>query len=159
MVIKSSLSMVRYLLLALLAIGCSPCREVMTSQRDSLSVELRTRYVTAIDTLHFEIPRLSERVVVRSDSSLLESDFARSEAILRPNGELYHTLETTPHSIEQRHIYTHEVRDSIVYRDRVEVRTIEVERKLSWWQRLQIKGFWTCAALILGGVLIRRLLG
>ena len=42
------------------------------------------------------------------------------------------------------------VRDSIVFRDRVQIQTVEVEKKLNWWQQLKLKagGLFIIIALI-----------
>lgn len=71
-------------------------------------------------------------------------------------GSLSHSLEN---KTDDREIPTQrpiEYRDSIVYRDReVEVeKIVEVERKLTWWQQTQIRGFWVTIIIIL--VLLRK---
>ena len=52
---------------------------------------------------------------------------------------MHHSLQTKPVrepvSVESKEI----VRDSIVYRDRIQTRTVEVEKKLTWWQSLKLK--------------------
>ena len=42
---------------------------------------------------------------------------------------------TEPVSVEKQIVY----RDSLVYADRIVTRTVEVEKKLSWWQALKMK--------------------
>ena len=55
------------------------------------------------------------------------------------DGVLHHSLETKPArepvSVEKQIVY----RDSLVYRDRIVTETVEVEKKLSWWQSLKLK--------------------
>ncbi len=151
--------MIKHLtILALLVVGCSPRIQTTSSVRDSVSLEIRHRIVAIHDTVHIEIPMISEQITTRGDSSILTNQYATSEAIIRPNGELYHTLETTPQRIATEHTAEVMVRDSIIYRDHTEIRSVEVERELTWWQRIQIKGFWCFAILIACGVIARRFL-
>lgn len=55
------------------------------------------------------------------------------------DGVLHHSLETKPArepvSVEKQIVY----RDSLVYRDRIVTQTVEVEKKLSWWESLKLK--------------------
>ncbi|MFI3283259.1 MAG: hypothetical protein SNG10_07100 [Rikenellaceae bacterium] len=156
----SLMVMFRLLLLMLfLATGCSPCREVALTRRDSVSIESRSRQVEIVDTLFAQIFPVEDRVTERSDSSYLENRYARSEAIILHSGELYHTLESIPQLIEVEYRKSVEVRDSVIYRDRSEVKVVEVERKLSWWQMLQIRGFWALVSLLGGGIVVRKILG
>lgn len=54
-------------------------------------------------------------------------------------GVLTHSLETKPVrepvSVEKQIVY----RDSLVFRDKVQTVTVEVEKKLTWWQTLQMR--------------------
>ncbi len=36
----------------------------------------------------------------------------------------------------------------MIYRDRVNTDIVEVERKLTWWQQTQMKGFWIVLAVL-----------
>ncbi len=152
--------MVKVVIPILLMVGvvsCSPCRQAISSQRDSVSIELRPRSVIIRDTVYFDIPEIKEMAISLEDSSLLVNTYARSEAIIRPNGELFHTLESLPHTFEAERELHVEVRDSVVYRNYTEIRTVEVERQLSWWQELQIRGFWALTALLSGGLVVRKI--
>ena len=65
-------------------------------------------------------------------------------------GVLHHSLQTKPIrepvSVESKET----VRDSIVYRDRIQTKTVEVEKKLTWWQSLKMKtGGVTLLAIVL----------
>ena len=125
--------------------SCSAQRKLATStdSRDSVRVEtvVRTEYVR--DTVEVEIP--VERVMqIVEDSSHLETILAVSDAFLRSDGTLYHTLENKagkrPVEVRKEIVY----KDSIVYRDRAvrETEIKETPRELTWWQKVRIKGFW-----------------
>lgn len=131
-----------FILLLVAMTSCCPCRHLTTSTRDSVRVEtvIRTEYIP--DTVFVEIPVERERQTVRDTTSHLETSYAVSDARIEPDGALFHSLENKPQNrpvpIEKEVVY----RDSIVYRDRADTKIVEVERKLTWWQQTQIKGFW-----------------
>lgn len=128
--------------------ACCPCRHIATSTSDSLHVktEVRTEYVH--DTVFVEVPVEKDRQTVRDSTSHLETSFAVSDARINSDGSLFHSLENKPQErpvpIEKEVIY----RDSIVYRDRVNKEIVEVERRLTWWQQTQMKGFWALLIIV-----------
>ena len=105
---------------------------------DSTRVEVRTETVTVHDTAYVELPVIVERVKTMDTTSTLENSFAKSEATVS-KGILHHSLETKPAKLPVRVEHQIVYRDSLVYRDRIATQTVEVERKLSWWQRLKMK--------------------
>ena len=148
------------LLIIILAImtACCPCKHLTTSTgtRDSLHIEIKYRTIWIPDTVRVRLPAERTEQTVRQDSSHLETSAAVSDARINPDGSLTHSLEKKQEDQEiptQRPI---EYRDSIVYRDReVEVeKIVEVERKLTWWQQTQIRGFWVAIIVIV--VLLRK---
>ena len=132
----------------ILAVGCCPCRHLMTSTQDSVRVEtiIRTEHIP--DTVFIEIPVESERQTVRDTTSHLETSFAVSDARITSDGALFHSLENKPQKkpilTEKEIIY----RDSIVYRDKIVEKSVPVKRELSKWQKFQIKGFWIMSAIL-----------
>ena len=141
--------MKRFLPLALLlaASACSTVRQLPST--DSTKVEVRTETVTVHDTAYVELPVIIEKVATLDTASTLENKFARSEAIVSA-GILSHSLETKPVQlpvqVETKVVY----KDSLVFRDRVQTQTVEVEKKLNWWQNLKLKagGLFILIALI-----------
>ena len=129
---KSSIS----LLLALGVVACGTVRPV--TGVDSTKVEVHTETVIQHDTAYVELPVIVEKVATLDTTSTLENTYARSEAVVTA-GILRHSLETKPVSIpvkvETKTVY----RDSLVFRDRVQTQTVEVEKKLNWWQKLKLK--------------------
>ena len=140
---KSSIS----LLLALGVVACGTVRPV--TGVDSTKVEVHTETVIQHDTAYVELPVIVEKVATLDTTSTLENTYAKSEAIVTA-GILRHSLETKPVSIpvkvETKTVY----RDSLVFRDRVQTQTVEVEKKLNWWQKLKLKagGFFLILTLI-----------
>ena len=129
---KSSIS----LLLALGVVACGTVRPV--TGVDSTKVEVHTETVIQHDTAYVELPVIVEKVATLDTTSTLENTYAKSEAVVTA-GILHHSLETKPVSIpvkvETKTVY----RDSLVFRDRVQTLTVEVEKKLNWWQKLKLK--------------------
>ena len=129
---KSSIS----LLLALGVVACGTVRPV--TGVDSTKVEVHTETVIEHDTAYVELPVIVEKVATLDTTSTLENTYAKSEAVVTA-GILRHSLETKPVSIpvkvETKTVY----RDSLVFRDRVQTQTVEVEKKLNWWQNLKLK--------------------
>ena len=136
-------------LIVMLLASCRTHRQLATDSRDSVRVEtvVRTEYVR--DTVEIEIP-VERTVQIAEDSSHLETVLAVSDAFLRADGRLYHTLENKggKRPVEVRKEVV--CRDSIVYRDRVvtKAEVKEVPRSLTWWQKVQMKGFWLLFALL-----------
>ena len=129
---KSSIS----LLLALGVVACGTVRPV--TGVDSTKVEVHTENIIQHDTAYVELPVIVEKVATLDTTSTLENTYAKSEAVVTA-GILHHSLETKPVSIpvkvETKTVY----RDSLVFRDRVLTQTVEVEKKLNWWQNLKLK--------------------
>ena len=125
------------LLLSLLAASaCSTVRPLPTT--DSTKVEVRYETKTVHDTAFVELPVIVERVATLDTASVLENKYAKSAASVS-GGVLTHSLETKPVrepvAVEKQIVY----RDSLVFRDRVQTVTVEVEKKLTWWQTIQMR--------------------
>ena len=135
------------LLLLFAASACSTVRQLPTVT-DSTKVEVRVVEKIVRDTAWIELPVIIEMRATLDTASVLENKYAKSEAQVS-NGVLTHSLATKPVrepvSIEYKEI----VRDSIVFRDRIQTRTVEVEKKLTWWQKTRMNlGYVTLAALL-----------
>ena len=125
--------------LALLgASSCGAARQVSPSVTDSTRVEVHTVTETVHDTAYVELPIIVERIVTRDTTSTLENLYAKSDATVQ-DGFLHHSLETKPvrHpvQVETKIVY----RDSIIFRDRIQTQTVEVERQLTKWQAFKMR--------------------
>lgn len=123
-------------LLALLsASSCGAPRSLPVT--DSARVEVRVEREIVTDTAYIKLPVFVERVATLDTASVLENDFARSEAVVE-GSVLRHSLETkpipVPVEVNTKTVY----RDSLVYRDRVQTVEVEVEKPLSLWQRAKM---------------------
>ena len=124
------------LLLLLTASACSTVRQLPST--DSTKVEVRYETKTVHDTAYVELPVIVETVATLDTASVLENKYAKSAASVS-GGVLTHSLETKPVrepvAVEKQIVY----RDSLVYRDKVQTVTVEVEKKLTWWQSFKMK--------------------
>ncbi len=129
----------KYYLPLLLLLTASACSTVRTLPvQDSTRVEVRYETKTVHDTAYVELPVIVEKVATLDTASVLENKYAKSAASVS-DGVLTHSLETKPVrepvAVEKQIVY----RDSLVYRDKVQTVTIEVEKKLTWWQSFKMK--------------------
>lgn len=124
------------LLLLLIASACSTVRQLPST--DSTKVEVRYETKTVHDTAYVELPVIVETVATLDTASVLENKYAKSAASVS-DGVLTHSLETKPVrepvAVEKQIVY----RDSLVYRDKVQTVTVEVEKKLTAWQTIQMR--------------------
>ena len=126
------------LLLSLLVSGCCALRQIAPSVTDSTRVEVRTETKFIHDTAWVELPAIVERIATPDTTSTLENTYAKSEATVTA-GILRHSLETKPAKVPVEVKTQIVYRDSLVYKDRIETKTVEVERQLSWWQQTKMK--------------------
>ena len=134
------------LLFTLLLTACGVARPVLES--DNTKVEVKVVEKIVKDTAWFEVPVIVEKVATLDTASVLENKYAKSEAVVT-GGVLHHSLQTKPVrepvSVESKET----MRDSIVYRDRIQTRTVEVEKKLTGWQQAKMKVGGVCFILII----------
>lgn len=155
------------LAVALLLAGCSPCKHIVANQeqrQDSTHTEVVTKTYFVTDTVFVKIPAQTAERTTADSVSQLENDYATSEARINADGTLYHDLKTKPQDIPKEVQTPVERKDSIVYRYRYRdvVKTVEVERELTWWQKTQMYGFWVAMATLLAYICIanrKRIIG
>ncbi len=146
------------IIIAILLASCGSTQRLLSpnpSIKDSTRVETKVVTVFIKDTVTITVPEHTLKTATRDSSSHLETDYAVSDASIDSSGTLHHTLANKAGSVpvpaETKVIY----RDSIVFRDRkVEVPTpypieVKVPRDLTFWQQMQMKGFWAMLILLL----------
>lgn len=134
--------------------SCSP--KVFPVQRDTVT-QVRTEIVERLvrDTVEVTLPQDSVYVQTRDTTSVLRIRAAVSEATVS-GGILAHSLYSNPdYKPEIEVVYKDRVeyRDTTIYASNTEV--IEVERKLSGWQRAMMSGGY----VLLGAVVLLVILG
>ena len=128
--------------------SCGAAKHAAPERSDSTRVEVRTITQTVHDTAYIELPVYIARNVTKDTTSTPENPYAKSEASIT-DGLLSHSLQTKPTrqpvKIEKEIVY----RDSIVFRDRTETVTVEVEKELTKWQAFKMKTGGTTLAILI----------
>ena len=134
------------LLFALCLSACGVVRPVLES--DNTKVEVKVVEKIVKDTAWLELPVIIEKVATLDTASTLENKYAKSEASVS-GGVLHHSLSTKPVKEPVEVQIKEIVRDSIIFRDRIQPQTIEVEKKLTPWQQAKMKVGGVCFILII----------
>lgn len=133
--------------------SCRTGRQVVVVEgKDSIRIEERLRYVPVVDTFFMEVPAQSAERTTVDSTSHLENDYAVSEARIMADGSLFHTLETKPRTDTLAREVGVQVRDSIVYREKVVPQVVSVEKELNWFAQLRLWLGNVMLALIVGAV-------
>ena len=130
-----------------LCVACSVARQAAPSEK--IITETRIETVFQTDTVFLEVPKFVEKIVTADTVSVLENEYAKSEASVS-DGLLAHSLETKPIQqpveVQTKIVY----RDSVVFKDVVVYETVEVEKELTGWQTFKMKmGGWFLGILII----------
>ena len=137
--------------------SCRTGRQVVVVEgKDSIRIEERVREIKVTDTLFVEVPMQKESTTVRVPMSHLENDYAISDARIMADGSLYHSLETKPRTDTLTQELSVQAKDSIIYREKVVPKIVPVEKGLSDWQKIQIRGFWIFLILTSVYIIIRK---
>lgn len=131
--------------------SCSPRVITVVQQKDSVRVEVRDSLIYLHDTVTVQLPAEKESVITAEQSSHLENKFSRSHASVDTLGLLHHSLESKPQVAVPVDIQYH-VRDSIVYMEKEVEVPLEVEKKLTVWQRFRLKWFTPVCLLLLAAL-------
>ena len=145
------------MVLPVLFLSCRTGRQVVVVEaRDSVRVEERVREIKVTDTLFVEVPAQSAERTTTDSTSHLGNDYAVSDARLMIDGSLYHSLETKPRTDTLTQELSVQAKDSIIYREKVIPQVVTVEKELSDWQKIQIRGFWIFLILTSVYIIIRK---
>ena len=125
------------LALCLMLVGCKSVQYVPIETIDSTSVDVREITIIELDTIYYEIPSQTAERVTKDTTSRLETDFAISYAKILDDGSLFHSLKNKPQSIPKEVEKKSTRKDSTFTRWEIKEVPIEVEKELSWWQKLK----------------------
>ena len=134
------------ILLSAVCVACATSRQAAPSE--NILVETRIETVYKTDTVYLEVPKIVEKIVTADTVSVLENEYAKSEASVS-EGLLAHSLETKPVKqpveVQTQVVY----RDSVIVKDNVIVQTVEVEKPLTGWQSFKMAmGGWMLGIII-----------
>ena len=153
--IPAMIAVTIFVFIAIVMLLFSSCRTgkvVVVEARDSVRVEERVREIKVIDTLFVEVPPQSAERTTADSTSHLENDYALSDARILADGSLFHSLETKPRTDTLAREVGVQVRDSIVYREKVVPQVVSVEKELNWFVQLRLWLGNLMLALIAGAV-------
>lgn len=142
------------LLLCALLGSCKSQKKLINEkeQKDSVRVDVRYQTIIVPDTVYVEIPPHIAESTTADSTSHLENGYSTSDARINPDGTLFHKLATKPQKKPVEVYKKIEHRDSIVYVEKSNTETgqqiVEVERKLSWWEKTRIYGFYLLASML-----------
>lgn len=141
--------------IALLAIcgliaACATPKVVQDYQRDSVVVIVKDSLVLKDSVVLVEIPTERERLVVAAtDTSVLETSVARSEAFVA-DGKLHHTLTNKDALLPVKITIPEKVHTELREKALVHREVVEVEKELSRWQNfIQMLGYGVLIACVL----------
>ena len=134
------------ILLSAVCVACATSRQAAPSEKILVETRIETVYKT--DTVYLEVPKIVEKIVTADTISVLENDYAKSEASVS-EGLLAHSLETKPVKqpveVQTQVVY----RDSVIIKDNVIIQTVEVEKELTGWQSFKMAmGGWMLGIII-----------
>ena len=134
------------ILLSAVCVACATSRQAAPSEKILVETRIETVYKT--DTVYLEVPKIVEKIVTADTVSVLENEYAKSEASVS-EGLLAHSLETKPVNqpveVQTQVVY----RDSVIVKDNVIVQTVEVEKPLTGWQSFKMAmGGWMLGLII-----------
>ena len=134
------------ILLSAVCVACATSRQATPSEKILVETRIETVYKT--DTVYLEVPKIVEKIVTADTVSVLENEYAKSEASVS-EGLLAHSLETKPVKqpveVQTQVVY----RDSLIVKDNVIVQTVEVEKPLTGWQSFKMAmGGWMLGIII-----------
>ena len=134
------------ILLSAVCVACATSRQAAPSEKILVETRIETVYKT--DTVYLEVPKIVEKIVTADTVSVLENEYAKSEASVS-EGLLAHSLETKPVKqpveVQTQVVY----RDSVIVKDNVIVQTVEVEKPLTGWQSFKMAiGGWMLGIII-----------
>jgi hypothetical protein len=138
-------------LFAIISTGLTACRstekateylqEPVVLNQES---QAETVHDVRIDTAFIYVPAQSAERDTPCDSSHLETDYAESDAVIRPDGTLHHTLRNKP---DNHPVAVASSRDTIRLKVKEEVPVPypvkeEVERSFTLWEQVRLKTWW-----------------
>lgn len=136
---------------ALLLSGCKAAQCVIAEEHEKIRIVTHTELIPVLAT--FKVPAASVERLVKDSSSHLETDFAKSDARINPDGSLYHSLENKEQTIPQEVEVEIEYRDTTIYKEKTV--PVPVEKELTKGQKFRLNGFWVLLTLVLVGMVFK----
>jgi hypothetical protein len=124
------------------------CKTIYVPLSVTDSTYIHRRDSIVFDTIKISVPAEEKsEIVVKTDTSILQTSLAISEAYITENGSLFHLLKNK--SEEKLKVPINYVTSAVTTNKmRIEPRVVEVEKKLTRWQELKMRvGGWAMVAI------------
>lgn len=124
------------------------CKTIYVPLSVTDSTYIHRRDSIVFDTIKVSVPAEDKsESVVKTDTSILQTSLAISEAYITEDGRLFHFLRNK--NEKKLKVPVHYVTSAITNnRIRIEPRVVEVEKKLTRWQELKMRvGGWAMVAI------------
>lgn len=140
-----------------------PAEPITLNNSDSVTTETIVKTVYVPIRVEVPVPQQSVVNISEADTSHIETDVAESDAWIRPDGSLYHTLQNKDVSLSAETYLPETTTNSnkaIIKEREVAVPKpypVYVEKSLSKWVQFKLSAFWyLVGAALLAGVYILR---
>lgn len=149
MTVRIIIGIVLLLTIAAITSGCKTKQKlpVVTSEDFRRTEIIHTE---RIDTVFIEIPSQSAERITQESESFLETEFAESFAAINADGTLKHTLRNkdSKHSVMVKTTTDTIFSEKIIEKPYPVEVPVEVEKKLTWWQRTRLNTWWWITAVL-----------
>lgn len=119
---------------------------VETHVRDSVSITYKDSTIIKDSVVYVTVPvEQYVNVALPGQSSYLQSSLAETTAFTDSLGFLHHTLRNKSDQripVIVQNIEKHTVAQAYTDKSKEIIRTVQVEKKLNWWQKFRMRGFW-----------------
>jgi hypothetical protein len=140
-----AISVIAIIVMMIMLQGCKTIY-IPVGTTDSTVIHHRDSII--FDTVNVDIPNEEKsEIVLQTDTSILQTSLAISEAYITEDGRLFHFLRNK--NEKKLKVPVHYVTSAITNnRIRIEPRVVEVEKKLNRWQELKMQvGGWAMVAI------------
>lgn len=109
--------------------------------------------LTSCAVTHYQPTQRDSTATVKVDSVLVrDSVYIDRIRVVREKAD---TVYITEYKTQYKYQYRDRVKIDTCYLEKEVTNTVEVERKLTWWQTFRLKAFWWLAAIVAAVVAIR----
>ena len=133
---------------------------VETHVRDSVSITYKDSTIIKDTLVYVTVPvEQYVNITLPGQTSTLQTSLAESTAFTDSLGLLHHTLKNRSDQkipVIVQNIEKHFEAQAYTDKSKELIRTVQVEKKLNWWQKFRLKGFWWLLAILIieNGIII-----
>ena len=140
-------------LLPLTSCGLFKRIPVEINHRDSVSVTYKDSTIIRDSVVYVKIPKEEIiNVVLPNQKSTLSTSLAESTAFTDSLGFLHHSLKNKSNEkipVIVQNLEKYHTAQAVKSKSDNIIRTIQVEKRLNWWQKFRLKSFWWLLGLLI----------